>query len=172
MNFMELVKERYSVRSFEPRAVEKEHLDLILQAGQLAPTAANRQPQRILVIESEAGMEMLKECTPYTFDAPMALLICADTSISWKRKYDGHDTAEVDAAIVTTHMMLEAAELGLGSTWVASFDPEAICVAFSIPENLIPVCVLPLGYPGANAQITPNHYTRKDLFETVTYGSF
>lgn len=172
MNFMELVKERYSLRSFDHRKVEKEKLELILLAGQLAPTAANRQPQRILVITSDEGMEKLKECTSYTFDAPMALLICADTSISWKRKVDGHDSAQVDAAIVATHMMMEITELGLGSTWVASFDPAAMRSAFSIPENLIPVCLLPLGYPRGTATIHPNHFKRKHLSETVVYDSF
>ncbi len=172
MNFMELVKARYSVRSFDVTPVEKEQLDLVLQAGQLAPTAANRQPQRILVISSDKGMEKLKDCTPYTFDAPMALVVCTDTDLSWKRKYDGNDSGEIDAAIVATHMMMEAAELGLGSTWVGSFDPDVLRSAFSIPEALIPVCILPMGYPRADSQIPPSHFTRKDIFETVSYDSF
>jgi len=172
MNFMELVKARYSVRSFDPRPVEKEQLDLVLQAGQLAPTAANRQPQRILVVASDEGMEKLKDCTPYTFDAPMVLLVCTDISLSWKRKYDGDDSGVVDAAIVATHMMMAAAELGLGSTWVGSFDPDALRTVFSIPETLIPVCLLPMGYPSAASQVPPSHFTRKDIFETVAYDSF
>lgn len=172
MDFMDLVKARYSVRSFDPREVEKEQLDLVLEAGQLAPTAANRQPQRILVITGEAGMEKLRGCTAYTFDAPMALLVCTDTSLSWKRKYDDNDSGEIDAAIVATHMMMEAAELGLGSTWVGSFEPDALRSAFSIPEALIPVCLLPMGYPSADSQIPPSHFTRKDIFETVSYDSF
>ncbi len=78
MNFIDLAKERYSVRNFDTKKIEQEKLDLILKAGQLAPTAVNYQPQRILVIESTEALEKLKTCTIYHFNAPMALLICAD----------------------------------------------------------------------------------------------
>lgn len=169
MDFMELAQERYSLRSFDPREVEPEKLELILQAGRLAPTAANYQPQKIYVVQSAAGLQQLKTCTPYTFDAPTVLVVCADTSKSWKRKYDGHDSYQVDGAIVATHMMLEATELGLGTTWVASFDPAVLSQILGLPENCIPVCLLPLGYPSPTAQVNPNHYSRKELGETVTW---
>ena len=76
MDLLELLKKRYSVRKFDGRKVEKEKLDLILEAGRVAPTAVNFQPQRVLVIESEEALEKLKNCTPYHFSAPLALLIC------------------------------------------------------------------------------------------------
>lgn len=117
MNFLQLAKDqRYSVRKFKDQAVEKEKLDLILEAGRIAPTAANFQPQRILVIEDAAAHEKLKQCTAWYFGAPVVLMVCYDKTTCWKNKTNGTIGGDVDASIVTTHMMLQAAELGLGTT--------------------------------------------------------
>ncbi len=173
MQFINLAQERYSVRKFSGQPVEKEKLDLVLEAGRLAPTAANFQSQRILVIESAESLEKLKKCTPCHFNAPLALLVCFDSSSSTKRDYDNYDAGDADACIVATHMLLEIAELGLGSTWVAHFDPAAIKKEFSIPEQIIPVTLLPMGYPAKDA--APNeqmHDHRKPIGETVFYNHF
>lgn len=172
MNFSQLAKERYSVRKFSDRKIEPDTLKLILEAGQAAPTAVNYQPQRILVLDSVENLAKLKECTPYHFHAPMALLICYDTAVSWKRSYDKEDMGPVDASIVTAQMMLQAAELGLGTTWVGHFDPAAIRESFHIPEAYIPVALLPLGYPGEDSVPHPFHEKRYDLDHTVFYNSF
>lgn len=172
MNFIELAKERYSLRSFDTRKVEKEKLDLILKAGQLAPTAVNYQPQRILVIESDEALAKLKDCIIYHFNAPMALLVCANKDEAWKRSYDGKIHTDIDGSIVATHMMLQATELGLGTTWVGHFDPIAIRKSFNIPSNLEPVCIFPIGYPSSDAKKNPNHEKRKDISQTVFYNNF
>lgn len=172
MDFLQLVKDRYSVRKFSDRKVEREKLDLILEAGRVAPTAVDYQPQRILVIESEENLAKLKSCTIYHFHAPMALLVCYDTTASWKRSYDQADMGMVDASIVTTQMMLQAAELGLGTTWVGHFDPEAIRAAYDIPDFLIPAALLPLGYPREDCHPHPLHEKRYDREHTVFFDSF
>lgn len=172
MEFLQLAKERYSVRKFSDRKIEKEKLDLILEAGRVAPTAVNFQPQRILVIDSADNLTKLKPCTPYHFHAPLALLVCYDSTVSWKRSYDNKDMGDIDAGIVATQMMLEAAELGLGSTWVGHFDPAAICAAFDIPEHLIPVVLLPMGYPREDCTPSPYHEKRFDTEHTVFFNSF
>lgn len=172
MSFIELAKERYSLRKFSNKQIEKEKLDLIIQAAQIAPTAANRQPQRILVIDSPEALLKFKKCTKYHFDAPMAFLVCYDKNTSWKRVYDQHDSGYEDASIITTHMMMEASELGLGTTWVGHFMPEVVVEEFNLPENIIPVAFLPIGYPAADASISPMHYQRKALEETVFYNEF
>ena len=172
MKFINLAEERYSLRKFSDQPIEKERLDLILKAGQLAPTACNYQPQRILVIESEAALTKLKLCTPYHFNAPMALLICYDKDVSWKRSYDGKDSGDIDASIVCTHMMLQATDLGLGSTWVGHFDPALIRKELSLPDNIVPVALLPLGYPAKDATQNPLHSQRKSIKETVIYNEF
>lgn len=102
---------------------------------------------------------------PVSFDAPLALVVLADHATSWKRKYDGKDAADVDAAIVGTHIMLQAVALGLGSTWVGYFDPSALREAYHVPENLEPVAVFPVGYPAKGCKPVPstpsaNHWGR------------
>lgn len=172
MDFLELAKARYSVRQFSQQRVEAEKLDRILEAGRLSPTAANAQPQRILVLDSEISLNKLKACSVYLFNAPLVLLICYDNTVSWKRPYDNNDSGYVDASIVTTHIMLETANLGLGSTWVGHFDPAAIQEAFALPPNIIPVALLPIGYPAETSSPNPNHNKRYDKNKTVFFNTF
>jgi nitroreductase len=172
MDFLELAKARYSVRKFSQQQVEPDKLDRILEAGRLAPTAANAQPQRILVLNSEASLRKLKTCTTYHFNAPLVLLIGYDTTASWKRPYDNNDSGYVDASIVTTHIMLEAANLGLGSTWVGHFDPAVIRKAFALPPTIVPVALLPIGYPDKASVPNPNHDKRYEKDKTIFYNTF
>jgi nitroreductase len=172
MEFLELAKKRYSVRSFSDKKVEKEKIDLILEAGRVAPTAVNYQPQRILVIDSEEDLAKLDLCTRYRFNQTLAILVCYDKNISWKRKYDNEDMGDIDASIVATHMMLQAENIGIGSTWVGNFDPEAVIQNFNIPENIVPVAILMMGYPSEDATPAHLHYKRLNLAETTFYGSF
>ena len=172
MDFLELAQKRYSVREFSGRQIEKEKVDRVLEAGRSAPTAANFQPQRILVLDSPENLQKLRDCTPYHFDAPMALLVCYDSAASRKRMYDGKDHGEIDASIATTHMMLEIADLGLGSTWVGHFDPQAVREAYGLPESYVPVALLPLGYPAENSAPHPNHSKRIPKNEMVFYNTF
>ena len=167
-DFMTLAKERYSVRKFSQRPIEEEKLAQVLKAGHLAPTACNFQPQKVFVLKSESALEKLKKCTDCHFNAPIALLVCYDKEKSWKRSYDGADSGYVDASIVTTHMMLAAAEIGLGSTWVMWFDPDAIRSEFALAENLEPVALLPLGYPAENAKPAHLHGKFRPEEEIVT----
>lgn len=173
MDFLQLAREqRYSVRKFTADKVEKEKLDLILAAGRVAPTAVNYQPQRILVLDSAENRLKLKECTRFHFEAPLALLICYDRKTCWKHKTLGETGGYVDASVVTAHMMLEAANLGLGSTWVGSFDYDKARELFELPDFLVPVAILPLGYPAPDAQPSPMHGQRLAAGETVFYNSF
>ena len=173
MNFLQLAKDRrYSVRKFKKQTVEKEKLDLILEAGRIAPTACNYQPQRIMVIEDSAAYEKLRQCTPCHFDAPVVLMICYDKTTCWKNKTNSTIGGDVDASIVTTQMMLEAAELGLGTTWVGAFNLQKIRELFSLPDYLVPVALLPIGYPADEVEPHPWHFKRFDIDHTVFYNSF
>lgn len=171
MDFMELAQARYSVRRFDERPVEREKLDQVLEAGRLAPTAVDYQPQRILVFDGEDNRQKVKESTKFGFNAPVYLLVCYDRNESWKRA-DGCDYGPVDCAIVVTHMMLAAASLDLGTTFVGDFDSAAIAEQFCLPPYLEPVALLPLGYKAENNAPAPMHTRRKDLSETVHYGTF
>ena len=172
MNFIDLVKQRYSCRKFLEKQVEKEKIDLVLEAARLAPTACNFGPQRILVITDKEKINELKECTPYTFDAPVVLAICYDKNISWKRKYDGKDEGIIDVGIVITHMMLQITELGLGSTLVGSFDPKKAKEILNIPENYSLENLLPFGYPAPEGKPSAKHYERKNIDEIVFWNNF
>jgi nitroreductase len=169
MAFLDLAKDRYSVRKFSGNPVEKEKIGLILQAGQLAPTACNNQPQHILIAESKEARSKIRKCTHSDFGAPVIFVVCYDRAVSWKRSYDGKDEGEVDAAIVTAHMMLEAADIGLGTTWVGSFDPDAVRREFSLPDSMVPVALLPTGYPAKDAAPSSHHAERKPLEQTVSF---
>ena len=156
MEFSDVIRKRYSVRKFEQRPVEQSALDAVLQAGLLAPTAKNLQPQRILVIRRQEDLEKLDRCTRCRFGAPCALLVCYDRDACWKReRYDGKPSGETDAAIVTTHMMLAAEALGIGTTWVMHFDPEAVRREFSVPEPCEPCALLVMGYPPRTRSLPP-----------------
>ena len=173
MSFEELAAEkRYSCRSFEQRPIEKEDMERILEAGRIAPTAGNFQPQRVIVINTPEGMQKLARCTHYTYGAPAALIVCYDENEVWVRNYDGKNSGDVDASIVTTQMMLQAAELNIGTCWIWHFDPWRIKELFNIPENIVPVAILDMGYPSEKGLPHPVHWKRKTLNETVVYESF
>lgn len=172
MDFLELAKERYSCRSFLDKKVEIEKLEKVLEAGRLAPTGRNNQPQRILVLQDKRELEKLKECTVYGWNAPAIMIVCYDREVSWKRKADGADGGIVDASIVTTHMMLEIANLGLGTTWIGSFDPEKVREVYRIPDSYEVVALLPVGYPSEEAKPSGNHDKRLSLEETVYWDFF
>lgn len=170
MDFMELCKTRRSVRRFQDRPIEQEKLDLILEAGRLAPTAANLQPQRIYVLTSPEAMAKAAEAAAHmVHDAPAALLVCYDSDTSWKADRFGeeYDGGEVDAAIVATHMMMEATELGLGSLWVRGFNSVKAHEVFELPENIHVICFLVLGYAD-EAYLAKPRTGRKELVETTT----
>ena len=169
MSFLELAKDRYSVRKFSDKKVEQETLDLILEAGRVAPTAHNNQSQRILVLRETEEMAKLEECSPFRFHPTLALLVCYDKNVSWKREFDNADMGEVDASIVATHMMLEGHQLGIGSTWVAHFDPKAVRENFNLPPHIIPVSILMMGYPREDAKPSRLHADRLEIEKTVFY---
>lgn len=167
-DFIALCKERYSVRSFAKTKVEDEKIEYILRAGQLAPTACNKQPIKIYMLKSDEALETLQKCKFSHYGETLAFLICYDKMACWVRDFDQKESGEVDASIVVTHMMLAAWDKGIGSTWIMHFIPEAVSCEFSLPENVIPACILVMGYPARNAVPSPSHYSRKSIAEIVT----
>lgn len=167
-DFITLANSRFSVRSFSDKKVEQEKIDLILRAGQVAPTACNYQPQKIYVIQSAEALKTLQKCKRAHFGETLAFLVCYDSSLCWTREYDGKSSGEVDASIVATHMMLEAWELGIGSTWMMHFIPEAVIREFNLPDSVVPVCILVMGYPAQEAAPIALHSMKKELKDMVT----
>lgn len=172
MEFEKLIAERYSVRDFKQEHLPDDCISKILDAAHKAPTGCNYQPQRILVLNTDESIEKLKKCTKCHFNAPTAMVVCYNEDESWKRVYDGALSAPVDAAIVTTHMMLAAHNTGVGSCWIMHFNPVAIKEEFNVPDNIKPVAILVMGYPSENAKPHEFHNKFRDLEEMVVYDSF
>ena len=172
MSFLDLAKRRYSVRSYAQRKVEKEKLEYIIEAGRVAPTAANVQPQRVLVIESDEGIAKLRRAANI-YNAQTAFIVFGDGGDVWTRPQDGKKTIDIDASIVTDHMLHAATDMGLGTLWMTWFDPAVIMKEFSVPENLVPVNILLVGYAEGNPLSPDRHArTRKELEDTVFYEEF
>ena len=168
MTFLELAKKRYSVRSYKAQPIEEEKLDLILEAGRIAPTACNNQPQKIYVVKSDESRAKLASVCRCTFDAPVILVVCYDRTRDWKNALmPGYESGETDAAIVCTHMMLQAAELGIGSCWVGWFNSDQICEVMGLPENVTVSALLPIGYPAGDATHAPMHTKYREAEDTI-----
>ncbi len=165
MDFLTFARKRYSVRSYSQKPVEDEKIQKILQAAMIAPTAVNYQPQKIYVLKSEESLQKIRSITKSTYHAPLVFLLCYDIERSWHSPFvEGYNSGEMDVSIVCTHMMLEAEELGLGSVWVLLFDPNKVREAFHLPDNIKPICLLPVGYPAQNAvPYKPWHDTFRNM---------
>ena len=167
MGFLDLARERFSVVDYSKQPVEKEKIDRIMEAALAAPTACNRQPQRIVIIDNEEKRERLHHVIPGKFISPVAFLICYDRNECWIRPADGKSSGDIDASIVTTHMMMEMTDLGLGSIWVMNWDPDKMRKEFELAENLEPVALLVAGYKGENAAPRKGHLESKALEELI-----
>ncbi|HUX42477.1 MAG TPA: nitroreductase family protein [Rectinemataceae bacterium] len=165
MDLFECIGTRRSCRAYASDPVEESKLERLLEAARLAPTAANRQPFRILVIPTagrEAQLRRLYDKTWFV-TAPLALLVCTIPGEAWVRK-DGKNYADADAAIVMEHIVLAATALGLGSCWIASFDAEAVKEAFGLAAGMEPLAFTPIGYPKESPEPRP----RKGLESLVS----
>lgn len=163
MQFLDLAHERFSVLEYSDRAVEQEIINQIIEAGIAAPTACNFQPQRILIIDDEKGRQKLNRVVPSKYYVPVAFLICYNRQECWTRPADGKSSGDIDASIVTTHMMLEATELGLGSIWVMSWEPQKMKSEFELDDDLEPVALLIVGYKSEKAAPRAGHLKRKSI---------
>ena len=166
MEFFDLIKKRYSVRAYQSKPVEEEKLQKILEAANLAPTAANRQPFKIIVIHTRGKESDLKRIyhRDWFSQAPLVIGICAEKSKAWSRM-DNKNYADVDATIAMDHLILAATDLGLGTCWIAAFDPKAAKEILSLPDDVEPLAFTPLGYPADEWR--PKK--RKSLAQIVQY---
>ena len=170
MDFLELAKDRYSVRKMSEKKVKKEDLDKILEAARLSPTAKNLQRQRLLVIDTQEGIEEIKKCTPCDFGASTIIVISYEKDDENEESEFSRKYGLIDTGIVATHMCLEATNLGLGSTMVGLFDRELTKKLFNIPDKYQPELLLPIGYIDRKPSIL--HDRRKRIEELVQYDKY
>ncbi len=166
MEFKEVIEKRCSVRAYKSDPVEDEKLQQVLNAARLAPTAANRQPIRFVVIHTMGREEELRHIyrAEWFSKAPLVICACAIPSQGWIR-FDSKNYNEVDVAIAMDHLILAATDLGLGTCWIAAFDPSAARQVLGLPADVEPVVFTPLGYPAD----FPREKKRKALAELVKY---
>lgn len=163
MNFLELVKQRYSCRAYKPLGVEKEKLDYILECVRLAPSAVNKQPWRFRIVSKEEDKARLQQC--YNRDwfktAPMYVVASVLHDEEWVRS-DGKHHGDIDIAIAVEHFCLAATEQGLATCWVCNFDAVLCKELFNLSDNEEPAVLIPLGY--AEDEVKPKN--RKPI-ETI-----
>lgn len=166
MEYSDLIANRYSVRAYKRDPIENEKLDNVLEAARLAPTAANRQPYQLIVINTKGREdELLKIYRRNWFvQAPLLICACGVTRQSWVRS-DRRRYLDVDVAIVMDHLILAATNIGLGTCWVAAFNENAARKALNLPDDVEPLIFTPLGYPADK----PGIKERKPLTELVRY---
>lgn len=169
MNVFDLMQRRCSVRDFLPQPVEKEKLLQILDAARVAPSACNFQPWHFVVIQNKNLKTDISE--KWGKAAPVIIVVCGDHRKSWRR-FDGKDHCDIDIAIAVDHMTLMAAELGLGTCWVCSFDPAAVSEVLELPDYLEPIVLLPVGYPKTLSDPGRHCSLRKPLEDTVSWDGY
>ncbi len=168
MEFLDLVKQRYSVRAYKAMPVEDEKLLGVLEAARLAPTASNRQPFQLIVIHTKGREEELRRIySPSWFvEAPIVVCICSMPFQGWVRQ-DRKNYRDVDVAIAMDHLILAATDLGLGTCWIGAFNPGETQRILKLPEDVEPIVFTPLGYP--DDQPSRRHKNRKSIDELVRY---
>ena len=169
MEFKEVIRNRFSCRKYSAKAIEREKLDAVLEAGRLAPTAKNLQEQHIYVAESEEALARIDKVTPCRYGAPTVLVVAFDKNNVFTYPGEKRDSGIEDASIVATHMILAAADEGLGSCWINFFEPEKMAAELGLPENEEVLMMLDLGYAADGVKPTPGHSARKPLSETVSW---
>ena len=150
MSFLELVKNRYSVRSYEQRAIDPEKLQYVMECTRLSPSAVNLQPWKFYIVSKPEDCAKIRQCyhRDWFNEAPMYIIACSNHDESWKRRRsEPKDHADIDVAIAVEHICLAATEQGLATCWVCNFNAEKCCEVLQLPENMEPVVLVPIGYP-------------------------
>ena len=172
MDFYDLAKARCTTRGFTDKQISAEDINRILSVGRVAPTACNKQPQRIIVVQAKENLCKIQKAYQI-FGSTCVLIVCRDTRNELIRPYDQKCSGDLDIGIICDHMMLAARELNIGSVMVGLFDPYIIRAEFAVPEYIEPTALLILGYPEKGFLDPERHVTeRKPLSATVMYEKY
>lgn len=170
MDLLKIMADRYTCRRYSTEEIKEEDLKKVLEAARVAPTSHNNQPQRIYVVKSDEAKEKLMKDFAYNYKAPCYLVCTYDTNEVWRNDLDGNrESGDIDVAIVMTHMMLMAEELGMGACWIGRITPELVRKNLEISETEKVVAVLSLGYHREDDRPSKLHDIRKTTEEIVRY---
>lgn len=171
MTFLELAQKRRSLRTYHPYPVEKEKLDYVLECARLAPSWKNLQCWRFIVVEDEVQRQALTTAFAETnpgrkalLQAPLIIVLCGVPEES--EVWEGKDYMMLDAGLAMEHLVLAAAEQGLGTCWQGLFSEERAREILKVPENVRIIAMTPLGYPAEERNPRP----RKELSQIVYQG--
>lgn len=167
MDFFDTINERYSVRGYLDKEVEKEKLEKVLEAGRQAPTGDNNQPFKIFVIDTKKNKESLKKIygPKWFVEAPYVIGVAVSKLDAGKCPWNGKSMAEFDGAIVMDYMILAATALGLGTCFVGGFKSRESIKLLNLEDKYEPLLFTPLGYPN----IKSRGIGRKSLEDLVEY---
>jgi nitroreductase len=171
MEFNEVITRRESIRNYDPgRYVEMDVLKRILDAGRIAPSAANRQPWQFWLISSPEMLAKVRKAYTRSWfqDAPHVLAVVGRVSDAWMRQADGYCSVETDLTIAMDHMILAAENEGVGTCWIAAFDNQILRNALGLGENERIFAITPLGYQKAGF-IKKGNKQRKSFEEVVRF---
>ncbi len=171
MSYFELIKARESIRDYNPgRKVEKSILLKIADAGRIAPSAANKQPWKFLIVSSDGMLQKVRQCYHQQWykNAPHILVVVGDKKKSWVRQEDNYNFIETDLAIAMDHMILAAEAEGIGTCWISAFDNKILREALELTDNEVVYSITPLGYQNEGYQ-KKGEKIRKPLDEVVMF---
>ena len=172
MNFIDLARKRYSCRKYSDRKISREQINLILEAGRIAPSAKNRQPWHTIVVDEPDLIEKMKDAARF-YGAPLLFIVCTNHQEAWIREIDRKPIGDIDNAIFTTHMMLQAEDMGLNSLWIGYFKPDVIAKLFPLPDNIEPVSILAVGYGEETPQLPGRHdELRKSINKIASFNKY
>jgi len=169
MKVLELMRQRCSVRKYQDRPVEKDKLLYVLEAARVAPSACNYQPWKMIVIEDKATIRRIAPDWVPEAKTPAVIVACGDHRQSWRRR-DGKDHCDIDVAIAVDHLILAAAEVGLGTCWICAFNAFQCAEVLNLPYQLEPMVLIPIGYPDEGKDPQRHRDQRKPLEQLVTWG--
>jgi nitroreductase len=169
MSVQSAIASRRSVRAYQNKPIEKEKLNLVLEAARLAPSARNRQEWKFVVVQDKETIRRLTVAAShntYLAQAPVVIAACA-TEAQYVMAC-GQLAGTVDTSIALSFVVLQAQELGLGTVWLGAFSEPLVKEILGIPEHVRVVALTPLGYPAEQPEAKP----RKSLEEIVSYDHF
>lgn len=152
------ILQRKSVRAYTDDPITREQIDTLLLAGMAAPSAKDLRPWKFVVVDERAAMDTLAAKLPYAkmlTEAVAAIVVCGDLSVT----DDKGNPAKLwvyDCSAVTQNILLQAEAMGLGAVWTATHPyeerMEPVSAALSLPDHIVPLCVIPLGHPKGDPQ--------------------